>query len=112
MTEWRGWFWLKLGMGLRVSVQSGEMGWVSVQSEVEGPAGPGIGVQGWGVRKGVQVWEGALAGGLSHKMDGGCRLSSWNEGKDPESQGPGLGWSGYLRGGEGLCLTGLGWGQG
>lgn len=36
MTGWRGWFWLELGMGLRVSVQS----------EVEGPAGPEIGVQG------------------------------------------------------------------
>lgn len=47
------------------------MRWVSVQSEVEGPARPGIGVQGWGVRKGVhESGRGVLAGVSSHKMGG------------------------------------------
>lgn len=46
-------------------------------------------------------------------------VSGWNEGKDPESWGPGQDGPGWEVCAEswtfekgGLCLTGLGWGQG
>lgn len=43
-----------MGMGLRISVQSLGIWSGYLCSEVEGPARPGIGVQGWRVRKEVQ----------------------------------------------------------